>query len=327
MNKNDVQNFDEKNHSVTDMLSLPHEILNLISGNLNSVDHLNFIEACADTEYACRDETKRKKTEYAEEKGVNHFCKTGNLEMVKYCDLLGMEFTTKDIDFAASENDHLEVVNSLHNSRKVGSTYFAMDMAAMNGHLEVVKWLHENRTEGCSVAAMDLAAANGHLETLKWLHENRTEGCSVEAMDWAASRGHLEIVKWLHENRTEGCSVEAIDLATQDGHFEVIKWLWENRTEGCTSDILDTALIGGFMEIVHWINEEIGFDVAERGQDTIRYCIEFGNLDSLKWIYKLTPETERGDLIEEMATFIPIDNHTKENIEISEYIINLMKQQ
>ena len=104
-----------------------------------------------------------------------------------------------------------------------------MNLAASNGHLEVVKWLHENRKEGCTYWAMDYAASNGHLEIVKWLHYNRTEGCSVNAMNYAATYGHLEIVKWLHENREEGCTTWAMDWASCNGHSEIVKWLKDNE--------------------------------------------------------------------------------------------------
>jgi len=179
------------------METLPYEIINHISTFFTNSDHGNFIIATRNIHTACRDETKKK---YATKKGVVHFCKHGDLEMVQYCHRIHLEFT-KD----------------------------AMDLAAENGHLEIVKWLHENRTEGCTTNAMNSAARNGHLEMVQWLHamhtENRNEGCTVDTMNLAAMNGHLEIVKWLHKHRNEGCTTGAMDWAAMNGHFEIVKWL------------------------------------------------------------------------------------------------------
>ncbi|RLN77599.1 hypothetical protein BBJ28_00000462 [Nothophytophthora sp. Chile5] len=155
----------------------------------------------------------------------------------------------------AAANNHLDVVEWLHDNRTEGCSTIAMDLAAQNGHLEMVQWLHHNRTEGCTTAAMDGAAGSGCLDLVKWLQENRTEGCTRDAMDNAARNGHLDIVKWLHEHRAEGCTKAAMDGAASSGSLDLVKWLHANRTEGCTTEAMDLAAKAGHLRVVQWLHE------------------------------------------------------------------------
>jgi hypothetical protein len=103
--------------------------------------------------------------------------------------------------------------------------------ACSNNALEIVLYLHENKRPGCSYSAMDNAARCGHLELVQWLHENRDEGCSRCAMDLAIYNGHFPVVQWLHANRQEGYNNGILLIAATRGHFHIVQWLKENSRD------------------------------------------------------------------------------------------------
>jgi hypothetical protein len=131
-----------------------------------------------------------------------------------------------------------------------------MDGAARNNHLHVVEWLHEHRTEGCTTEAMDRA---GSCEMMRWLHENRSEGCTTKAMDNAVARGDLDTVMFLHANRSEGCSDTVSNSVGYGGYLELFMWLYEHRREH-----IDVAMIRAKFDTpqykfvdMHWV--EVGW--------------------------------------------------------------------
>ncbi|RLN36926.1 hypothetical protein BBJ28_00024661 [Nothophytophthora sp. Chile5] len=227
-----------------------------INGHLKLVQYLHEVAVLIST----HNSRKRKREEAAE-----------NADSMEHLDILERMFGSKchrkgtvgmsspsctlaAMDGAAA-NNHLDVVQWLHNNRAEGCSTDAMDLAGSNGHLEMVQWLHQNRAEGCTAKAMKGAARGGHLAVVQWLHAHTRVGCTSETMDVAACDGHIEIVKWLHEHRSEGCTSAAMDGAARSGHLGVVKWLHTNRSEGCTTDAMDLAAREGHLRVVQWLHE------------------------------------------------------------------------
>lgn len=128
-------------------------------------------------------------------------------------------------DVSRRSQNHLNIVESLHENRDEGCFEDAFYQCAERGHLDVMKFFHEHEYEfdEIDLCTMDIAAESGHLHVAQWLHENRAQGCTTQAVDGAAGRGHLEVVKFLLTNRAEGCTTKAMDQAAANGHIEIVR--------------------------------------------------------------------------------------------------------
>ncbi|RLN89877.1 hypothetical protein BBJ28_00019581 [Nothophytophthora sp. Chile5] len=271
-----------------------------INGHLKIVQYLHEVAMLIST----HNSRKRKREEAAE-----------NVASMEHLDILERVFGSKchrkgtvgmsgpsctpaAMDGAAA-NNHLDVVQWLHNNRAEGCSTDAMDLAGSNGHLEMVQWLHQHRTEGCSVRAMDLAASNGHLEMVQWLHQNRAEGCTAKAMNGAARGGHLAVVQWLHAHTCVGCTTETMDVAACNGHIEIVKWLHEHRSEGCTSAAMDGAARSGHLGVVKWLHTNRSEGCTT---DAMDLAAEEGHLRVVQWLHEYRSEGCTTDAMYDAAT-------------------------
>ncbi|EGG18698.1 hypothetical protein DFA_04194 [Cavenderia fasciculata] len=248
-------------------------------------------------------------TEGGTEKCIINACKSGNIDLIKVCDMKEV-CSTFAVDAAMQKNCSLEIIKYLDKECNLSGlsgaikngrldiiqylhqrfpkspriwTNSVLKVASRYGQLDIVKFLHENRTEKYNTNDMDLAAKYNHLDVVKvcrvFLHFNRTKGCSYKAIDWTSD---IEVVKFLHFNRTEGCSTDAMDNAARNNNLELIKFLHQNRSEGCT----DQALWGSknHPDIYHYLlsNKIIPVELIKKGRPiTIQYeedCFEIIDL-------------------------------------------------
>lgn len=191
----------------------------------------------------------------------------------------------------AALNGRLDIIEWLHENG-VSCSAYSMENAALGGHLNIVQWLHA-RGFRCSTVAIDNAARTNRLDIIKWLHQNRSEGCTTAAMDKAASLGYLDIVIWLHENRKEGCTKQAVIGAASNGHLEMIQWLHLHRCTDIENHALCVAVRNGHFPVAHWLH-----NLGRRGCCSIMTeAVQFGNLEMLKWVFKIYPESGHSNLI------------------------------
>lgn len=57
-------------------------------------------------------------------------------------------------------------------------------MDTLDDHLTIVQYLHEVVSASCTTAAMAKAASSGHIGVVKFLRTSRSEGCTTAGMDW-----------------------------------------------------------------------------------------------------------------------------------------------
>lgn len=231
------------------------------------------------------------------QKQLERFCKTGNLEEVTK--ILATEWFTSFPDTralkplkTASKNGHVEIVKAiLQNQKKSPYVDFtslatmSVRMASKKGQLNLINVLLKEGYINSStdvVKAIRLATINQHAEVVKllwdkassnsWVPENELKELANEMIILANKKDDIEIVKFfLNDFRIDlwECGNTLICAACEMGNLEIVELLLLDPRIS-KSGVIRNASRGGHAEIVKLLLEKSNDDPSSHGNLAIR---------------------------------------------------------
>lgn len=187
-----------------------------------------------------------------------------------------------EIYFHAGFNNNFNIVRWAYD-KGFKLTSNVVISAALHGHLDILKWVKNVDVNGdCkwNAAVFSRAAGTGNIEMLQWLYDNKIPWNQC-APSWAISSNHLSAVEWLRE---KGCDCRYTwEAAIHNKSLDTLKWLYNNEypyDRLCYRE----AAYKGCLDILQWF-DTIGITPDLDDNEIIRYAVEGGNMDVLKYVF------------------------------------------
>ena len=252
---------------------------------------------------------------------IGEIARRGDLGMFKLLQQKGVNFETQTwtIIHAAARNNHLQLLNWLHESNLLSSPQgqdMIFEEAAKSGHTSILEWAMDVAGFDVPTYMTNCVASSGNLDVIKYL---RSKGLSWDECTFytAASSGNIELLQYLLENDCPRSDRRGICICTgavknndHEKALEVLQWL-HNQSFPWDKEIFITAAKERNVEVVAFLFENgchIGNDdlcsiamndtdhdralrmlkllrefSVPRGRDTCRAAAEAGNFTALKW--------------------------------------------
>ncbi|MEM7174083.1 MAG: ankyrin repeat domain-containing protein, partial [Bacteroidota bacterium] len=176
---------------------------------------------------------------------MNHACKNGHLDLVKYLVKKGLKLDDTHMSNAC-KSGHLNLVQYFV-KKSLALKPEHMEKACENGHLDLVKYLVENEN-GLNPSQYNLrkACENGHLSLVKYLG---AQGLTINSyyLQEAKNNNHTDLFKYLKEN------FQALAQACKEGNLAQVKDLVEKKGLQPGFSEMNHACKNGHLDLVKYL--------------------------------------------------------------------------
>ena len=213
----------------------------------------------------------------------NYAAYNGHIKILQWAIENGCSLDTH-LNGTIARNGQFEVLEYLSKTDNL----FGPDIcagAAYGNHFEILKWAYKN---GCpmDVNVCAYAAKNGNFEMLKWARENDCKW-DVDTCIYAAKNGNFDILKWSINDGYKH-DIMICKLAVSSGNLEIVKWLIDNGFKYDDAVFL-TSIKYEHIEIINFLYTLYFRHSSLDPILFLRYAIEHGKLESLKFLCKHIP--------------------------------------